>query len=93
MGSLKVTPIGLPSGITVAGGDIAAELPDPAVRSLSRRTVLSLTASADAKFADSEMGFRATGGDGLSATAKGMVSIALVVWAVRSTTTSPDAGT
>ncbi len=72
MGPLKVTPIGLPVGITVAGGDIAAELPDPAVRSLSRRAVLSLTAAADAKFADSEIGFRATGGDGLTATAKGM---------------------
>lgn len=72
MGPLTVAPTHLPAGITVSGGDIAAEIPDPAVRSLSRRAVLSLTAAVDAKFADSEIGFRATGADGLSANATGM---------------------
>ncbi len=71
-GPLKVSPVRLPAGVTVSGGDIAAETPDATTRSFSRRAILSLTAAAEAKFADGEIGFEAKGGDKLSAMATGM---------------------
>ncbi len=57
-GPLRIEPISLPPGVTVAGGDIPHEIPDPNNRANSRRGILTLTASADAKFASGEIGFR-----------------------------------
>jgi len=61
MGPLKVSPIGLPQGITVAGGDVAAEIPDPLIKFMNRRATLSLTARKDLKLPPTELRFEATG--------------------------------
>jgi len=71
-GPLKVRPVRLPEGVSVSGGDVAAETPDAMTRSFSRRAVMSLTAAADAKFADGEIGIEARGGETLSVMATGM---------------------
>lgn len=61
MGPLKVEPVNLPAGLTVSGGDIAADIPDPLIRTMNRRAILSLTASKDLKLSNTELGFRAVG--------------------------------
>lgn len=57
-GPLRVEAINLPSGVTMAGGDIPHEIPDPNNRANSRRGIVTLTAAADAKFNAGEIGFR-----------------------------------
>ena len=57
-GPLRIEPLSLPSGVTVAGGDIPHEIPDPNNRANSRRGILTLTAAPEAKFAAGEIGFR-----------------------------------
>ena len=44
MGPIRVEAAGLPEGVSIAGGDIPAEIPDPNNRATSRRAMLSLTA-------------------------------------------------
>ena len=57
-GPLRVEPIQLPVGITMAGGDVPHEIPDPNNRANSRRAIVTLTAAADAKLNSGELGFR-----------------------------------
>ena len=57
-GPLRVEPIQLPAGITMAGGDVPHEIPDPNNRANSRRAIITLSAAADAKFSSGEFGFR-----------------------------------
>lgn len=59
-GTLKIEAVNLPSGITMAGGDIPAEVSDP--RFTSRNAILTLTAAADAKVGG-ELAFRIVGWD------------------------------
>ncbi len=61
MGPLKVEPVNLPAGLTVAGGDLAADIPDPLIRTMNRRANLSLTATKDLKLSGAELGFRVVG--------------------------------
>lgn len=62
MGAFRMEPIGLPPGLTMIGGDIPPELPDPANRTNIRRTVLTLSAAADTKLDFSELSIRVIGG-------------------------------
>ncbi|MEO8027590.1 MAG: hypothetical protein ABI823_14005, partial [Bryobacteraceae bacterium] len=48
---------------TAEGGDIHQEVADPNNRATSRSAILTLTASANAKFTEKEIGFRAVGWD------------------------------
>jgi hypothetical protein len=59
MGPIRVEPANLPDGVSVAGGDIPAEIPDPNNRATSRRAMLSLTAKPGVKLSTSEIGLRA----------------------------------
>jgi len=59
MGPIRLEATNLPKGVSMAGGDIPAEIPDPNNRATSRRAILSLTANADAKFETEEIGLRA----------------------------------
>ena len=61
MGPLKVTALNLPKGITVSGGDLAAELPDPLIRTMNRRATLSLTADKDLLLPATDIGFLVKG--------------------------------
>ncbi len=61
MGPLRVEAVNPPAGITVAGGDIPHEVPDPNNRDYSRRAILTLTAAADAKLSAGELSFRVAG--------------------------------
>ena len=61
MGPLKVEPVNLPAGLTVSGGDIPADIPDPLIRTMNRRAILSLTASKDLKLSNTELNFRVVG--------------------------------
>jgi hypothetical protein len=61
MGPLKVSPLGLPKGITVQGGDLAPELIDPLVRTMNRRATLSLTAEKGLVLPATELGFLVKG--------------------------------
>lgn len=63
MGPLRVEPINLPAGVTVAGGNIPHEIPDPNNRANSRRGILTLSAAPGAKFAAGEIGFRVVSTD------------------------------
>jgi len=71
MGPLKVVPAGLPKGIKVEGGDVAADIPDPLIRTMNRRATLSLTADKDLSLAPIELGFVARG-DGIERVATGL---------------------
>ncbi len=62
-GLLRIEPVDLPPGLTVAGGDIPAEVADPNNRATSRNAILTLTAAADAKLTAGELSFRAIGSD------------------------------
>ena len=44
MGPIRIEATNLPKGVSIAGGDIPAEIPDPNNRATSRRAMLSLTA-------------------------------------------------
>ena len=61
MGPLKVEPVNLPAGLTVSGGDLAADIPDPLIRTMNRRANLSLTAAKELKLSGTELGFRVVG--------------------------------
>jgi hypothetical protein len=63
MGPLRVEAVNLPDGITISGGDIPAEVPDPSNRSNSRRGFVSLSAAAGSKFPGGELAFRVIGQD------------------------------
>lgn len=69
-GAVKVTPVGLPEGVTVAGGELSAEVPDPLLPSFFRRALISLTAKADAKVPVTDIGFRVQG-EGVDCMASG----------------------
>lgn len=60
-GPIRIEAIGLPKGVTAAGGDIPAELPDPQNRATTRRAILTLTAAADTNLSAGEIGFKAIG--------------------------------
>jgi hypothetical protein len=59
MGPIRIEATNTPKAITVAGGDIPAEIPDPNNRATSRRAMLSFTAAAGASFDASEVVLRA----------------------------------
>jgi hypothetical protein len=59
MGPIRVEATNVPKGVTVAGGDIPAELPDPNNRATSRRAMLSFTAEPGTTFDTSDVGIRA----------------------------------
>ncbi len=59
MGPIRIEAVNLPEGISVVGGDIPAEVPDPNNRATSRRAMLTLTAKHDAKPFAGELGLRA----------------------------------
>ena len=44
MGPIRIEAVNFPKGVSIAGGDIPAEIPDPNNRATSRRAMLSLTA-------------------------------------------------
>jgi hypothetical protein len=62
-GPLRIEAVDLPPGLTIAGGDIPAEVADPSNRATNRGAILTLTASADAKLTVGELSFRAIGSD------------------------------
>lgn len=62
-GPIHVEAVNAPKGVSVAGGDIPAEVPDPNNRATSRRAILTLTAEQDASFPTSEISLRAIGVD------------------------------
>ena len=59
MGPIRIEAANLPEGVSVAGGDIPAEIPDPNNRATSRRAMLSLTAQPGVKSPASEISLRA----------------------------------
>jgi len=59
VGPIRIEAVNLPEGISVVGGDIPAEVPDPNNRATSRRAMLTLTAKHDAKPFAGELGLRA----------------------------------
>jgi hypothetical protein len=61
MGPIRIEAVDLPKGISVAGGNIPAEVPDPNNRATSRRAMLTLTATPDTQLSFSEIGLRALG--------------------------------
>ncbi len=77
MGPLKVSPIHLPKGITVSGGDLAAEIPDPLVRTMNRRATLSLTADKDLSLPLTDVGF-VVKGDSIEREATGFAYLTTV---------------
>ena len=62
-GPLRIEAPNLPKGISMAGGDIPAELPDPNNRAASRRAILSLTAASDTRLSGSEISLQAVASD------------------------------
>lgn len=62
-GPIRIEALNVPKGVSIAGGDIPAEVPDPNNRATSRRAMLSLTAEPGAEFSAIEIGFRAIGKD------------------------------
>jgi len=62
-GRLRIEAVDLPSGLTLAGGDVPAEVADPNNRATSRTAIVTLTAAADAKLTAGELNFRAIGSD------------------------------
>jgi hypothetical protein len=62
MGAFRMQAQGLPPGVTISGGDIPPELPDPLNRTNIRRTVLTLTATADTKIDFAEIAISVIGG-------------------------------
>jgi len=62
-GPLRVEAVNLPSGVTLSGGDIPAEVADPNNRATSRSAILTLTASPDAKLDAGDLSFRVVGWD------------------------------
>lgn len=62
-GPLRIEAVNLPPGLTVAGGDIPAEVADPNNRATSRSAILTLTATAGANIKSDELSFRAIGSD------------------------------
>jgi hypothetical protein len=76
-GRIRVEATNLPKGISAAGGDIPAEVPDPNNRATSRRAMLTLTAEQNANFDASEIAVRAIaldapGGSNVERAAKGV---------------------
>lgn len=63
MGPIQIEATNVPQGISVAGGDVPAEIPDPNNRATSRRSMLTLTAASDARLSLAEIGLRAIGTD------------------------------
>ena len=61
MGPIQIEAANVPKGVSIAGGDIPAEIPDPNNRAMSRRSMLTLTADADSKFSLAEISLRAVG--------------------------------
>ncbi len=59
VGSIRVEATNLPKGVSIAGGDIPAEIPDPNNRATSRRAMLTLTAEPGSTFALADIGLRA----------------------------------
>jgi hypothetical protein len=59
MGPIRIEAVNLPEGISVVGGDVPAEVPDPNNRATSRRAMLTLTAKPNAKPFAGELGLRA----------------------------------
>ena len=59
MGPIHIEATKVPKGVTVAGGDIPAEIPDPNNRATSRRAMLSLTAEPGTTFDTSDISLRA----------------------------------
>lgn len=62
-GPITIEAMNVPDGVSVAGGNIPAETPDPNNRATSRRAMLTLTANENARFPFSEIRFQATGSD------------------------------
>jgi hypothetical protein len=58
-GPIRIEATNLPKGVSVAGGNIPAELPDPNNRATSRRAMLTFTAQPGTMFDLSEIGVRA----------------------------------
>ncbi len=77
MGALKVTPMHLPKGIQVSGGDLAAEIPDPLVRTMNRRATLSFTAEKDLSLPATDIGFLVKG-EGIEREATGFAYLIAV---------------
>jgi len=63
-GPIHIEAKGLPQGVSIAGGDIPAELPDPLNRMASRRAVLTFTATGDVKLPSSDITLVASTPDG-----------------------------
>ncbi|HYZ85996.1 MAG TPA: hypothetical protein VE621_16415, partial [Bryobacteraceae bacterium] len=59
VGPLRIEATRLPKGVTVAGGNIPAEVPDPNNRATSRRAILSFTAEPGSTFDTSEISLHA----------------------------------
>lgn len=59
MGPIRIEAVNLPQGVSIAGGDVPAEIPDPNNRATSRRALLSLTAEPGASFASADIGLKA----------------------------------
>ena len=63
-GPIRIEAKGLPEGVTVSGGDIPAELPDPLNRIASRRAILTFTAVTTSVCRSSEATLIATAPEG-----------------------------
>jgi len=63
-GPIRIEAKGLPEGVTVSGGDIPAELPDPLNRIASRRAILTFTARNDTSLPSLEATLIATAPEG-----------------------------
>ena len=59
MGPIRIEATNLPKGVSIAGGDIPAEVPDPNNRATSRRAMLSLTAESGASFTSADIDVKA----------------------------------
>jgi hypothetical protein len=77
MGPIKVVPTNLPAGIKVEGGDLAAEIPDPLIRTMNRRATLSLTADKDLQLPATDLGFMAKA-EGIEREATGLAYLIAV---------------
>ena len=59
MGPIRIEATNLPKGVSIAGGDIPAEIPDPNNRATSRRAMLTLTAESGASFTSADIDVKA----------------------------------
>lgn len=60
-GPIQIETVDPPKGLSIAGGNIPAEVPDPNNRAMSRRAMLSLTADANTTIDASQIRLRAVG--------------------------------